>query len=255
MKTNIADIIIFTDGASSGNPGPGGWGAIIAEKGSRVFEIGGSVSDTTNNRMELTAAISALECITESRGVVIVYTDSMYVRNGMQCWVPVWQRRGWKTAAKTEVLNQDLWQRLATLVADRAVKAKMPVIWRLVGGHENVPANERVDTIATSFAAGKPPTLFSGSLDAYGIDLAIFANTEMVDTSLLGLARRKHNKNATKKSKVPAYSYISMVGGVVAIHKTWRECFTRIKGVSGARFKKAISSDDEKRIIADFKSL
>ncbi len=254
LQKKIADIIIFTDGASSGNPGPGGWGAVVAKKGSEVVEIGGGVLHTTNNRMELTAAIEALQYVATVAGVVVVYTDSKYVRDGIETWVPLWQKREWKTAAKTEVLNQDLWQRLAALVTDR--KNKGSIMWRLVAGHKNVPANERVDTIATTFAAAKKPILFSGPSTTYTIDLTPFFNLEKIDTSFLGLDNFQNSKTKTKKkSGAPAYSYVSMVHGVIARHATWQECFERVRGVSGARFKKARSSEDEKNIIANFKSI
>ncbi len=254
MKKNIADVIIFTDGASSGNPGPGGWGAIVAERGRGVVEIGGGVLATTNNRMELTAAIEALEKNTHRTGSAVVYTDSTYLRDGIERWVPVWQKRGWKTTAKTEVLNQDLWQKLSVLVAQ--YERVGSIAWRLVAGHENVPANERVDVIATAYAARKQPKLFSGSYATYPIDLTPFADIDALNQKLLGLDRPGRTQKSTKRtSSAKAYSYVSMVGGVIATHATWAECSSRVTGVSGARFKKALSSEDEKNIIATFKSL
>ena len=131
---------IFTDGACSGNPGPGGWGAILRWRG-KEREIWGGESDTTNNRMELTAAIQALETL--NRGVsVILYTDSTYVKDGITSWISGWKARNWKTAAKKPVKNVDLWQAL-----DEAV-SKHDVEWRWVKGHAGHPENERADELA-----------------------------------------------------------------------------------------------------------
>ena len=131
---------IFTDGACSGNPGPGGWGAIIRWRG-REKEIFGGEPDTTNNRMELMAAISALEALTR-RSSVVLTTDSSYVKDGITSWMKGWKRNGWKTSAKKPVKNQDLWQRL-----DAAVQ-QHDVSWQWVKGHAGHPENERADELA-----------------------------------------------------------------------------------------------------------
>ena len=151
-------IIVHTDGSSKGNPGPGGWGAVI-EQGDMVVELGGGEAHTTNNRMELTAAIKALEFISEPQ--VIIYTDSEYVMKGMTEWVEKWQMKGWKTANKKPVLNQDLWQKLLR------VKEGKNVDWKYVAGHSGVNLNERADEIATTFADGLKPILYHGSRDKY----------------------------------------------------------------------------------------
>ena len=130
----------FTDGACRGNPGPGGWGAVL-RAGTRVKELHGGELATTNNRMELTAAIEALAAL-KQRCRVMLYTDSTYVRSGITEWLPVWQRRGWKTADRKPVKNQDLWQALAAQ-ADRH-----DVEWHWVKGHSGHPENERADELA-----------------------------------------------------------------------------------------------------------
>ncbi len=131
---------IFTDGACSGNPGPGGWGALLRYR-ERERELFGGESETTNNRMELMAAIRALEAL--KRPVVArLYTDSKYVRDGVTEWLPRWKERGWKTAAKKPVKNVDLWQRL-----DRALE-RHNVEWHWVKGHAGHPENERADELA-----------------------------------------------------------------------------------------------------------
>ncbi|MBP9049933.1 MAG: ribonuclease HI [Alphaproteobacteria bacterium] len=131
---------IFTDGACSGNPGPGGWGALLRAKGQEK-ELSGGEAETTNNRMELTAAIRALEALTRPCAVIL-YTDSKYMMDGVQQWMPAWKARGWKTADKKPVKNQDLWQELDSQVQRHSVK----FIW--VKGHAGHAENERVDEIA-----------------------------------------------------------------------------------------------------------
>ena len=131
---------IFTDGACSGNPGPGGWGAVL-RSGGHEKELCGGERDTTNNRMELTAAIEALEALTEPCQVTLT-TDSTYVRDGITRWLANWRKNGWRTAAKKPVKNQELWQKL-----DRQA-SRHDVIWKWVKGHSGHPDNERADMLA-----------------------------------------------------------------------------------------------------------
>ncbi len=131
---------IFTDGACSGNPGPGGWGVLLRWKG-REKELYGGDPGTTNNRMELMAAIEGLESL--SRGVgVRLFTDSKYVRDGITQWIGNWKSNGWKTAAKKPVKNEDLWRRL-----DQAI-GRHQVEWHWIKGHSGHPENERADELA-----------------------------------------------------------------------------------------------------------
>ena len=130
----------FTDGACSGNPGPGGWGAVL-QFGDRERELYGGAENTTNNRMELTAAIEALKALTEPCDVSLT-TDSTYVKDGITQWLINWKKNGWKTAAKKPVKNQDLWQQLD----DQA--SRHQIEWRWVKGHSGHPENERADTLA-----------------------------------------------------------------------------------------------------------
>jgi ribonuclease HI len=130
----------FTDGACRGNPGPGGWGALLRFEG-REKELSGGEPATTNNRMELTAAIRALEALREPCRVDL-YTDSTYVKNGITTWLPGWRRRGWKTADKKPVKNQDLWLELSELTA------RHEVAWHWVRGHAGHAENERADRLA-----------------------------------------------------------------------------------------------------------
>ena len=131
---------IYTDGACRGNPGPGGWGATL-ELGEHCRELSGAESLTTNNRMELTAVIRALEALKRST-VVDLYTDSEYVRRGITEWLVSWKARGWRTADKKPVKNQDLWVELDQLAQQHEIA------WHWVKGHSGVPGNERVDQLA-----------------------------------------------------------------------------------------------------------
>ncbi|MCP4329002.1 MAG: ribonuclease HI [Alphaproteobacteria bacterium] len=131
---------IYTDGACSGNPGPGGWAAVLDYRGHRR-ELSGSSPDTTNNRMELMAAIAALEALKRPM-TVRVHTDSTYVKDGITVWIKDWQARGWKTAAKKPVKNRELWERLLAALGRHKVQ------WHWVRGHDGHPENERADTLA-----------------------------------------------------------------------------------------------------------
>ncbi len=141
----MADLFAYTDGACSGNPGPGGWGALMLamENGAVVKqrELKGGEAATTNNRMELLAAINALEAL-ERPSKITVVTDSNYVKNGITAWIFGWKKNGWKNAAKKPVANAELWQRL-----DQA-QARHDVTWKWVKGHAGHPENERADALA-----------------------------------------------------------------------------------------------------------
>jgi ribonuclease HI len=162
----MKDILIFTDGSSRGNPGPGGWGAIVVAD-SHVVELGGSDAHTTNNKMELMAAIRALEFVSSKNisGPIVVFSDSEYVVKGMTLWLPNWRKNNWRTAAKKPVLNQELWQTLSVLAENQKIE------WKYVAGHAGHDANERCDDIATSFADGNPVPLFSGDIKKYSIKI------------------------------------------------------------------------------------
>ncbi len=137
---------IFTDGACSGNPGPGGWGAVLRYKGVEK-ELSGGDPQTTNNRMELMAAIAALEALTKPSTVELT-TDSTYLRDGITRWIHDWKARGWKTAAKKPVKNQDLWRRL------EAALERHEVTWLWVKAHAGHPENERADALARAAIEG-----------------------------------------------------------------------------------------------------
>jgi ribonuclease HI len=152
---------LYTDGACSGNPGPGGWGTVAYYDDGSCHELGGRDRATTNNRMEMQAAISALEFFagTNQTQQCVLYTDSEYLIKGITQWMKGWKKKGWKTAAGKDVLNKDLWEILDVL--DRQVQAqtKVPVSWQHVRGHSGNVGNERCDTIARGFSSGQPPQL------------------------------------------------------------------------------------------------
>lgn len=136
-------LVIYTDGACSGNPGPGGWGVVMYH-GNRTKELSGGAPSTTNNRMEMQAVIEALRAIKSSySGKTVLFSDSTYVLKGLQEWLPGWKKRGWKTSAKKPVKNEDLWRELDALAQNRAI------YFRWVKGHAGDVGNERADALAT----------------------------------------------------------------------------------------------------------
>lgn len=222
-------ITIYADGSSIGNPGPGGWGAILWFSHGKVKELGGREEHTTNNRMELQAAIESLEYALSAAELVTLYTDSSYLINGITKWVHGWQRNGWITGAKEPVLNKELWEELV------AIAGKMEITWKHTPGHVGIPGNERVDEIANSLARGEEVELYEGDADSYGIDLSPETHV------------------GASTSKKP-YSYLSLIDGKVEKHASWAECEARVKGVAGAKFKKAMSEFEEKRILSGWKA-
>lgn len=147
--TNTTTVHLYTDGACKGNPGPGGWGVLL-RYGRHEKELCGGEADTTNNRMELTAIIQGLAALKRPCAVVI-YTDSQYVKNGMEQWIHGWKKNGWKTASKQPVKNEDLWQQLDRLAAQHQIQ------WQWVRGHAGHAENERADALANQGVASVEP--------------------------------------------------------------------------------------------------
>lgn len=238
---------IFTDGSSRGNPGPGGWGAILIQRSTDgkmekdlATELGGRDKNTTNNRMELVAVINGLRKAERGEGVT-VYSDSSYVINGITKWIKGWKRNGWMTKNKDEVQNKDLWMDLDEAMD---VVGATNVSWKYVGGHVGIAGNERCDAIATSFADGEEVELYSGPLSGYQIKNILDISH---DESLL-----KSKKSSSSRSNAKAYSYVSAVGGEIKVHYTWADCEKRVKGAKGARYKKSLDAMDEADIIDEF---
>ncbi len=223
--------IIFSDGSSRGNPGPGGFGAIIF-RDEKVFELGGREDRTTNNRMEIMGAISALEK-TKDGEVIDFHTDSKYLIDAITKWIFGWQKNGWKKKDGADVLNQDLWERLIEVVKGRKIK------WLYASGHSGIPGNERCDEIATSFADNIKIDLFNGDRKDYKIDLSKLESGGV-------------NVGKTKSSNKKAFSYLSVVDGKLEKHFSWAECEKRVKGVKSARYKKSKDAEDEKNIMKDW---
>lgn len=234
-------ITIFTDGASRGNPGPGGWGAvIISNADGRVWEIGGREDHTTNNRMELTAALMALRFAEERKlvGISQIHTDSAYVLQGITGWVYGWEKNGWKTKSGEDVLNQDLWKELGAI--SYRMKSRNAIEWVKVSGHVGHIGNERADKIATNAADKEQQLLFTGGLKDYE---ALIGGS--VFDFELGTEIKKESK--ANKSKL-AYSYVSFLDGKIVVHKTWPECEARVKGKKGAKYKKVFSKEEENEL-------
>jgi ribonuclease HI len=151
----MSEVVVYTDGACRGNPGPGGWGVLL-KAGDRERELSGGELDTTNNRMELTAAIEALRALRRPC-LVALYTDSEYLRKGITEWLPRWRQRGWRTASRKPVKNADLWRMLDELAAEHRID------WHWVKGHSGDPGNERADALAN---AGLEHVLYGQKGDA-----------------------------------------------------------------------------------------
>jgi ribonuclease HI len=232
-------IVVFSDGAAKGNPGPGGWGAIVVTPDGHVTELGGAAAHTTNNKMELTAAIRALQHVRGVPGRVALYTDSTYVIKGIREWIWAWRRRGWKTADGNDVLNRDLWEDLHGVVEARG---RSGIEWHYVRGHEGIAGNERVDEIADTIARQGRVNLYDGPLLRYAVPvLDVPTDTAVPRTAPSAVTARR--------DKAPAHSYLSLVDGRPMRHATWADCERRVKGRSGARFKKALTPAEEAAIL------
>lgn len=236
------EIYIFTDGASKGNPGPGGWGAVVQDDG-LITELGGGEDETTNNRMELTAALHALGCVKDSAKNITVFTDSSYLINGITKWIFGWEKNNWKTKARADVLNVDLWKELRGAMGDKNI------MWRYVPGHHDVAGNERANDIAEGFALGEKPALYNGDSSLYTFKLL----SEGVPLDRTGKVASLKKDSSTKNRKAgSAFSYVSLLDGKIETHKSWDECKKRVSG-KPARFKKAMSQTEERMIVNEFK--
>jgi ribonuclease HI len=220
----VTPIRIITDGACIGNPGRGGWAALIMQDG-QLTEIGGHEAHTTNNRMELRAAIEALRHVSPDAPVHIV-TDSSYLMNGITKWLAGWQRRGWITSTGTPVKNADLWRELDALTGAR-------VTWERVKGHAGHPENERADAIAQAHAQRRDP---GPTPDLAQLAQAAAPTAPAADTNLVAAITARRPGRTT---------YLSLLGPDLQRHATWDACRNRVHGVPNARYKKATSAEQE----------
>lgn len=213
------DVVIHTDGACSGNPGPGGWAAVV-EKTQGFEELGGREEHTTNNRMEMRGVLEGLKRVELGERAHVV-TDSRYLLDGITRWIHAWKRRGWCKADGSEVLNRDLWESLDALAQTHGKN----LTWEHVRGHAGHDLNERCDVIATSFARNEDPDLRAGP-GPWGGTLV--------------------PARGAKTASCAFPCYLSLVDGVPALHVTWAECEARVRGAGGARHRK-IRSDGERQ--------
>ncbi|MCX7977647.1 MAG: ribonuclease HI [Bdellovibrionaceae bacterium] len=235
--------VVYSDGACRGNPGPGGWGAIVILPGSfTVRELGGGSDATTNNRMEIRGAMEGLRYAFENCAPdvpVVVFTDSVYVIRGITQWIFGWRRREWKNSEGDEVANRDLWEEFWILLnhygGGRRVK------WNFVRGHQGIAGNERCDEIAVAFSKRQWIPLYSGPLVGYPLPITDFPQPEPLPEI----------KNVAAEKK-QAYSYLSLVNGQLRRHTDWPSCEAAVRGRSGARFKKAMSPAEEEEIVASW---
>lgn len=230
-------LIAYTDGASKGNPGHGGWGAIIRWPNGMIKEMGEYHPSVTNNQMEMLAVVAVLKQIKDFSGPSVIHSDSRYLINGITNWVFSWARNGWMTSNGQAVLNQNIWQQLLQLVTARKKQGFEAISWNYVPGHAGIDGNERADEIASNLASHIPIDLFEGSDSQYHLDLC---KRPPVPT--------KKTSKSSSGSKKKAYSYLSYVDQTLVVHKTWAECEARVKGRSGAKFKKAGSAEEEDQI-------
>ncbi|MFA5140682.1 MAG: RNase H family protein [Elusimicrobiota bacterium] len=230
----MSAILAYCDGACSGNPGPGGWGAVLILPEGRVRELGGCERSTTNNRMEMAGALAVLRATRDRPEPLKLFTDSGYLLRGITEWIAGWRRRGWITMDGGAVLNRDLWEALDPLAAARQGRLS----WVHVKGHAGHEVNERCDAIAVAFSQGKPPALYDGP--AVGCGYSLLDPPEQL---------RPAGRSSVRRSKPKGGYYLSMVGGRVERHSAWPDCQRRVHGVSGARFKRVFSAQEERDVL------
>lgn len=246
----VLPALIFCDGACSGNPGPGGWAFIGWDpKSNAVIESHGHVPQTTNNRMELQAALESMLWL-EKLGLhsARIHTDSKYVISGMESWIKSWKMRGWRKADGEAVLNMDLWKNL-----DEQVKAlnhqALPcqIEWAYVPGHSGVAGNERVDELAV--LASKTP----GLLNSTHLTLENYTNQDIFLSSTQAKTQIQKKTGASSKKTSKALGYVALLDGQLKEFTHWKECETFVKGRSGAKFKKFSSIQERLDILRDWK--
>ncbi len=234
MKSTIT---LYTDGASRGNPGPGGWAAVIISD-KEVVELAGAKNPATNNQMELEAVIQGLAYIEKKFGTVTVelHADSRYVLSGIESWIDGWVKKGWVTMTKKPVENKPQWMKLMKLRDAFGRKLSLTK----VDGHSGHTYNDRCDELAVAAALGKKPKLFRGSVKDYEAQLG--------DTPPASPVKKS---SSSSKNKGTAYSYVALVDGKVYVDKDWATCEKRVKG-KNAKFKKVFSKEEETALVQDY---
>jgi ribonuclease HI len=226
---------LYTDGACSGNPGPGGWGYVLVNfEKKKIFEGGGGEKDTTNNRMEMKAIIVGLiEAASQKFQNILVMTDSTYVIRGFTQWKFGWKKRGWLTSEGQPVSNQDLWKELDQ------VGQNLKIDWLYVRGHQGTPGNERVDQIAVAYSKMDHIHLYENcDFSDYIFDVTDLPAGEP-------LPEMKTHSAGPKK---PVF-YVSYVNGVLMKHQDWNSCERTVKGQPKALYKKLSSEEELKEIL------
>lgn len=244
-KINDTSLAVYSDGACSGNPGPGGFGAIVLLPGRHVLELGGGESSTTNNQMELTGVIRGLQTIaaefsigTSSYDRIFIFTDSVYVIKGITQWIFGWMRSGWKNQQGEPVANKEHWLKLFAVVSELKNK-KIALDWNFVRGHVGVHGNERCDQIAVAYSKGHYIDLYSGGVAGYRFDIMEFPLTEPLPEM-----KPRVSADPNKKSW-----YVVLNGTQKLVFTTWGDCEAAVKGRSGVKFKKVSSAAEEQTVL------
>lgn len=228
--------LIYCDGACSGNPGPGGWGAVLRTASGKITELGAAADATTNNRMEITALMESLrhclQFLDSPASEIKIFTDSRYVINGITQWIYGWQKKGWVTMSGEAVVNRELWEALHTVW--KRAKSLTKVTLDYVPGHAGIAGNERADEIATAFSKKEERKLFVGDEAQYDLRLGL---PEIPATI------------PKKRGAGKAMGYLSLVEGKAQRHQTWAECEKRVKGKAKALYRKYTSAEEEKQIL------
>jgi ribonuclease HI len=238
-----SEIIIYCDGACSGNPGQGGWGIIVIFSDS-IIELGGYQSQTTNNQMEILAAIRALEFVQKQKlavSKITVYTDSSYLINAITKWIFGWIKNNWVTLEGDSVKNKEYFHELLGLVKNLE-PAKID--WRYVPGHRGVVGNERVDQIAVAFSKGEGMglNLYQGLKEGYPYpEIFSFDYSKIQNINSDSAQKNSRNKKAI--------GYLAFVSGQLFSFKTWEECSKVVQGRSGAKFKKFSTKEEAQEIL------
>lgn len=241
--------VIFSDGACSKNPGPGAWAFVLLDtEHDQVIENAGFDPATTNNRMELRAAIEGLKALAAQgvEGEVLCYTDSKLLIEGITKWIHGWKKRNWIKSDGAEVLNQELWRDLEA--ATQPFRGRL--FWQYVPGHSDVIGNNRVDEIAVALSKGKVEELFQGSLGDYPLAEIFTQDLRGSDQAASKGGAGESTRPAAERGFAPVY--LSLVNGKLERHATWAECELRVKGTKGAKFKKVKSTSEENSTLASW---